>query len=79
MGLKTEWTFHADLAFGPDGSLYASMYPGFEGDGIMRMTPDGKVTGTPVPPEIWPVMTTKDGRLFAALLTRERHDCRTRP
>ena len=58
----------ADLAFGPDGSLYASMYPGFEGNGVMRMTPDGKVTGMPVPPMIWPVMTTKDGRLFAALL-----------
>lgn len=57
-----------DLAFGPDGSLYASMYPGFEGDGVMRMTPDGKVTGTPIPPMIWPVMTTKDGRLFAGLL-----------
>lgn len=58
----------ADLAFGPDGSLYASMYPGFEGDGVMRMTPDGKVTGTPILPMIWPVMTTKDGRLFAGLL-----------
>ena len=44
------------------------MYPGFEGDGVMRMTPDGKVTGTPVPPVIWPVMTTKDGRLFVGLL-----------
>ena len=38
----------ADLAFGPDGSLYASMYPGSEGDGMMRMAPDGKVTGLPV-------------------------------
>ncbi len=58
----------ADLAFGPDGSLYASMYPGIEGDAVMRMTPDGKVTGTTLPPVIWPVMTTKDGRLFAAEL-----------
>ena len=58
----------ADLAFGPDGSLYASMYPGFEGDSVMRMAPDGKVTSMALPPLIWPVMTTKDGRLFAALL-----------
>ena len=58
----------ADLAFGPDGSLYASMYPGFDGDSVMRMAPDGKVTSMALPPLIWPVMTTKDGRLFAALL-----------
>lgn len=57
-----------DLAFGPDGSLYASMYPGFEGDGVMRLAADGKATGTPIPPMVWPVMTTKDGRLFAGLL-----------
>ncbi len=58
----------ADLAFGPDGSLYVGMYPGFEGDAIMRMTPDGTVTGMPLPPVIWPVMTTEDGRVFAGLL-----------
>ena len=69
----------ADLAFGPDGSLYVGMYPGTEGDGVMRMTPDGKVTGTPVPPVIWPVMTTKDGRLFAGSARPERYDRRTRP
>ncbi|MFN8446168.1 MAG: hypothetical protein U0175_35590 [Caldilineaceae bacterium] len=57
-----------DLAFGPDGSLYASMWPGVEGDSVMRMTPDGKVTGTTLPAGTWPVMTTKDGRLFAAQL-----------
>ena len=69
----------ADLAFGPDGSLYVGMYPGFEGDAVMRLAPDGTVTGMPLPPVIWPVMTTQDGRLFAGLLDRERHDCRTRP
>jgi len=58
----------ADLAFGPDGSLYAGLYPGFEGDAILRLAPDGKVTGMELPPVIWPVMTTKDGRLFAGLL-----------
>ena len=58
----------ADLAFGPDGSLYVGMYPGFEGDAVMRLAPDGTVTGMPLPPVIWPVMTTKDGRLFAGLL-----------
>lgn len=58
----------ADLAFGPDGSLCASMYPGFEGDAIMRIAPDGAVTSMALPPVIWPVLATKDGRLFAALL-----------
>lgn len=58
----------ADLAFGPDGSLYIGMYPGFEGDAVARLAPDGTVTGTPLPPVIWPVMTTRDGRVFAGLL-----------
>ena len=58
----------ADLAFGPDGSLYAGLYPGFDGDAILRLAPDGTVTGMPLPPIIWPVMTTQDGRLFAGLL-----------
>lgn len=58
----------ADLAFGPDGSLYAGLYPGFDGDAILRLAPDGTVTGMPLPPIIWPVMTTEDGRLFAGLL-----------
>jgi CubicO group peptidase (beta-lactamase class C family) len=44
------------------------MYPGFEGDSVMRMAPDGTVTSMALPPIIWPVMTTQDGRLFAALL-----------
>ena len=29
----------ADLTFGPDGSLYVGMYPGFEGDAVMRLVP----------------------------------------
>lgn len=58
----------ADLTFGPDGSLYASMYPGYEGDAVMRLAPDGKATSMALPPIIWPVMTTADGRLFAGLL-----------
>ena len=58
----------ADLAFGPDGSLYIGLYPGFEGDAVTRLAPDGTVTGSPLPPIIWPVMTTRDGRVFAGLL-----------